>query len=89
MFTNRTDPILIRFKDQIKDFGYTSNEITSYENFASRACYSDRARLVESRLKDPSELCEIDVRAITPSKFFSEQIPLKTYDTSSGLSIAE
>ena len=73
LFANKTDPVLIRYKDQIKDFGYTSIRAISYQKDA-RSCYSDRSKLLESKVKDPKKLCEIAIQAITPSKFFDNQL---------------
>ena len=64
MFANKTDPILLRFKDQIKEFAYVGSRVTDYQNsnaFIADTCYSDRARLIKSKIEDPEILCQIAV----------------------------
>ena len=91
MFANKTDPILLKYKDHIKNFGYASNRITDFQSDwpgKAKTCYSDRARIAENRVKNHDDLCKA-VLAISPSRFFDVQLQLPSFNIPSGLGTAE
>ena len=44
-----TDPVLLEYIDSIKDFAYVSEELSQTQNDEAKTCYSDLARLLDSR----------------------------------------
>ena len=54
MFANETDPILIKYKDKIKNFAYLSNEVRDSQRGDADTCYSGHARLTNDG-KDPKD----------------------------------
>ena len=92
LYPNKTDPILIRFKDQIKEFAYISSRVTDYQNTGhsvADTCYSDRSKLLQTKIDDPKILCEIAVQAVTPSSYLDNALQIKTYNSTSALGPTE
>ena len=87
LFANDTDSVLIKYKDDIKNFAYVSGELKNSQNRYADTCFSGHARMSEDG-KDVKDQCT-SVQAIAPSSLLDDNIELLYYDRNTGLSPTE
>lgn len=81
LWPNATDPVLLKYQDSIRDFGYISEPVQSYQGDGLQEIqptikFSDKASLVTS---------SVNVRALSPSTIFDDAFVLDHYDSNTGL----
>ena len=45
LWARYTDPVLVKYKDKIKDFAYITNELNNMQNTWAETTWADHARL--------------------------------------------
>ena len=80
LFASDTDPILVKFADAIKDFGYVTGELYLQQSDTGDNLISDRSRLVTKKSS---------AQALTPSKLFDESLKLAYRNETYELGVTE
>ncbi len=68
---SKSDPVLQKYADVIKDFGYLTNDISWYQGPTAKVEWSDRANLRRH---------SINTNALSPSELLSETLDYEFYD---------
>ncbi len=87
LFSSDSDPVLITYKDKIRDFGYTTDEVSLSQNGEADTCFSDRARMMDG-LAVWMNRCT-SVQAVPPSTLLDKGLDLEYFNKTTGLSPTE